>query len=176
MNTTTITETMEQVHKHVEKYIAVHKETVDDHEALVHAIRERWGEVDHLAILEQAELNSIAASRRKLLSDRRTNPWIETHAQGDLFDAVGVKIPSMLLIDGKPRPYYQVSILEGLEWWRARQDNKATEASAFRTAADARDQEASEATSEAEKLEKLISRAMDHGVDPRSVLYAKQTT
>lgn len=168
-----ITETMEQVHKHLEKYLALHRELVDERTLMHDAIRERWGDVDPAALLEQAEVNSLAAARMKLISNPKTNPWITTSAQGDLFNAVSMRVPSMLMVDGKPRPYYEASIIDGLEWWRARQDAKKDEANGLRDAARLRDDESDEAAAEAEKIEAMVRRAIDNHIDPRTVMYAK---
>lgn len=171
--TVAITETMEQVQKHIEKYLALHPEITDNLTLMHEAIRERWGDVDSAALLEEAELNSLAAARRKIWSDPRKNPWVDTTAQGDLFDSVLVKVPSMLIIKGRPTPYYEASIVDGLEWWLARQDAKKDEADALREAAEKRDRESAEAARQAETLERLVRTALDNGVDPRTVLYAK---
>lgn len=168
-----ITETMEQVHKHCEKYLALHREIHDEAEILRQAVHERWGEVDPRDVLQQAEINSLAAARMKLIVNPKKNPWVTTSAQGDLFNDVPIRIPSVLIIDGKPRPYYEASIIDGLEWWRARQDAKTEEATRFQEAANLRDAESTEAAAEAEKLEQIIRRCMDNGVDPREVRYAK---
>lgn len=171
--TVAITETMEQVHKHLEKYLALHRELTDERVLMHDAIRERWGDVDPAALLEQAEVNSLTAARLKLITDPKKNPWVTTNAQGDLFNSVPVRVPAMLMIDGKPRPYYEASILDGLEWWQARQDAKKDEANGFRDAAQQRDNESAEAANEAEKLEALVRMALDNAVDPRTVMYAK---
>jgi len=171
-----ITETMEQVHKHLEKYLALHRELTDEREVMNAAIRERWGDVDPPMLLEQAEVNSLAAARMRLITDPKKNPWVTTSVQGDLFNSVPVRIPAMLIIEGKPRPYYEASILDGLEWWHARQDSKANEASGFREAAQQRDNESAEANNEAQKLEELVRTAIDNGVDPRTVMYARAQT
>lgn len=171
--TIAVTETMEQVHKHCEKYLALHREIADEGEILTQAIRERWGDVEPRDVLEQAELNSLAACRLKLIVDPKKNPWVTTNAQGDLFNDVPVRIPSVLIIGGKPVPYYEASVLDGLEWWRARQDAKNEEASTYQRAADERSNDAREATLEAEKLEAIVQTAMRNNVDPRSVRYAK---
>lgn len=168
-----ITETMEQVHKHLEKYLALHRELTDEHQLMHDAIRERWGDVDPAALLEQAEVNSLKQARLKLIADPKKNPWITTNVQGDLFNSVSVRVPAILMIDGKPRPYYEVSILDGLELWRARQDAKKDEANGFRDAAQQRDNESAEAANEAEKLESLVRKALDNGIDPRTVMYAR---
>lgn len=171
--TVAITETMEQVHKHLEKYLALHRELTDERVLMHDAIRERWGDVDPAALLEQAEVNSLAAARMKLITDPKKNPWVTTNAQGDLFNAVPVRVPAVLMIDGKPRPYYEASILDGLEWWSARQDAKKEEANGFREAAQLRDNESAEAANEREKLEALVRTALDNSVDPRTVMYAR---
>lgn len=174
--TVAITETMAQVHKHLERYLALHRELTDERELMARAIRERWGDVEPAALLEQAEVNSLAAARMKLITDPKKNPWVTTSAQGDLFDDVPVRIPSVLIIDGKPRPYYQASIVDGLKWWRARQNAKTVEVNGFLDAALHREGESIEAAAEAAKLEALVRKAIDNGTDPRQVLYARAQT
>lgn len=168
-----ITETMEQVQRHVEKYLALHRELLDEREVLALAVNERWGSVDPAALLFKAELNSLVVARAKMLANPKKNRWVDTNVQGDMFNATSVKVPQVLVIDGKPRPYYEASVLDGLEWWRARQDAKKDEASTFRAAADQRDADSVEAAAEAEKLEAIVRKAMDNGIDPRTVKYAK---
>ena len=155
MKTLAITETMEQVHKHCEKYLALHREITSETEVLHRAIRERWGNVDPREVLVQAELNSLAAARMRFISDPRKNAFIETNAQGDLFHQVSVKVPSILMVDGKPRPYYEASILDGLEYWRARQDAKAQESDRYFEAATASKRQSVDADDEASKLEAI---------------------
>lgn len=174
-STIAITETMEQVHKHCEKYLALHRDINDEAEILRKAVQERWGDVDPRDVLQQAEINSLAAARMKMIINPKKNPWVTTNAQGDLFNDVPVRVPSVLIINGNPMPYYEASILDGLEWWRARQDAKTEEATRYQEAANQREAEGVEAAAEAEKLEAIIRRCMDNGVDPREVKYAKAT-
>lgn len=174
MSTITISETMEQLHKHCEKYLALHREIADEADILAGAIRERYGNVDIGAVLERAEVNSLAAARRRFISDPKKNKWITTSAQGDMFNSVEVQIPSLLMIGGKPTHYYEASILDGLEWWRARQDHTGTEAERFREAAKLSTNSSAIAGEEADKLEELIRTAEANGIDPSTVMYAKE--
>jgi hypothetical protein len=164
---------MEQVQKHLEKYQALHRELTDERQVMNMAIRERWGDVEPESLLVQAELNSLMLARAKMISDPKKNPWVCTNAQGDLFNSVPVRVPAMLMINGKPCPYYEASILDGLEFWQARQDAKKVEANGFREAAEHRENESAEALNEAEKLDALVRTALDNGVDPRTVMYAR---
>jgi len=175
-NITAITETMEQVQKHIERYLALHVEITDDAQIMNEAIRERWGQVAPSAVLEQAEINSIKAARDKRLRDPRTNPWVDTTVQNDLFNNVVVKVPSVLIVNGKPRPYYEASIRDGLEFWRARQDAKAVEENHFREAAQVRQAEAAEAGTQADILERMAATAVSEGLDPNMVRYARTQT
>lgn len=173
MSTIAITETMEQVHKHLEKYQALHKEISDEQDVLEQAVRERWGDVAPQDLLVQAELNSLSAARLKNLSNPKTNPWVDTTAQSDLFNNVPIRVPSMLMVRGKQKPYWECSIIDGLEWWRAREDAKAKEQDVYLVAAKAAGDASAFATSESEKLEDLVRRAQAEGVDPSTVMYAK---
>lgn len=171
--TVVVTETMEQVHKHCEKYLALHREITDESAILTLAIRERWGEADPADVLMQAEQNSLAAARMRLIADPQKNRWVTTSVQGDMFNDVPLQIPSVLIIDGKPTPYYEASILDGLEWRRARQDSKGMEKDRFFEAGRTREKEETEAAAEAEKVESLVRKALEAGRDPRTVLYAR---
>lgn len=174
MSTIAISETMEQLHKHCEKYLALHREIIDEGEILAGAIRERYGNVDIGAVLERAEVNSLAAARRRFIADPKKNKWITTSAQGDMFNSVKVKVPSLLMVGGKPKHYYEASILDGLEWWRARQDHTGTEAQRFCEAAELSTAASATAGQEAGKLEELIRKAEANGIDPSTVMYAKE--
>jgi hypothetical protein len=166
---------MEQVHAHLKKYLVLNRELLDETEVLERGIRERFGDVSVSDVLYQAELKSLSNERMKLVNNPKENKWVTTSAQGDLFNDVPVRVPSVLIINGKPTPYYEASILDGLEWWLARQDHKANEARLYREAADKSEEESAIAHDEVDKLEQLARKAMDNGIDPRSVLYAKET-
>jgi hypothetical protein len=171
-----ISETMEQVHKHFEKYLALHREIIDDSEVISRAVAERWPGADPLEVLHQAEINSLIRARNAMYADPRKNKWITTTAQGDLFHAVPVRVPSVLIVDGRPLPYYEATILDGLEWWQARRDAKTANADSFAEAERTRRDEAAEAAEEAEKLAEIVRTATANGIDPRSVRYAKTQT
>jgi hypothetical protein len=171
--TIAITETMEQLNALFLKYLALHREIQDPADIIHQAIAERFGAADPRDVLFRAEENSLAAARQKDINNPNKNKWVTTTAQGDLFNAVPVRIPSLLIVDGKPRPYYEVSVLDGLEWWRARQDAKAHDAGVLSESAQQRHREAVEAGDEAAKLEALIQIAVNSGMDPRTVRYAK---
>lgn len=173
MKVATITETMQQVHRHIEKYMALHNETSDVDKIIEDAIRERWGDASPEAIFFQAERNSLIESQKRQLSNPKSNPWVDTSIQSDLFHDVAVRVPSMLMVDGEPRPYYECTILDGLEWWRARQDAKDTEARAYRDAADASERDCDVAREQAERLEVMVKALLDRGADPAKVTYAK---
>lgn len=168
-----ITETMDQVHKHFEKYLALHREILDGHEIIARAVAERWGDADPRAVLEQAEVNSLEKARMAMLANPKKNPWKITTCQGDLFNTVAVRVPSVLMIDGTPTPYYEASIVDWLQWWNARRDAKSVEEDVLTEAADTRRAEKIEAKAEGEKLEALVQTALDNGVDPKTVKYAR---
>lgn len=169
-----ITETMEQVHKHCVTYLALHREQLDEATILETAIRERWGDADASEVLWQAELNSLAAARMKLITDPKSNPMVDTTTQGDLFHTVPLTVPKVLIINGKPTPYDQAGPLDGLEYWRARQDATKKEAETFREAAAQRDATSAQAAEHAERHEAVIRIAIENGIDPRTLTYARQ--
>jgi hypothetical protein len=87
---------------------------LDETEVLERGIRERFGDVSVSDVLYQAELKSLSNERMKLVNNPKENKWVTTSAQGDLFNDVPVRVPSVLIINGKPTPYYEASILDGL--------------------------------------------------------------
>lgn len=171
-----ITETMEQVHKHCVTYLALHKELLDEAQVLDMAIRERWGDAEAGAVLRQAELNSLAAARMKLITDPKTNPMVDTTTQGDLFHDVPLTVPKVLIVNGKPTSYDKCGPLDGLEYWRARQDATKKEAETYREAAAQRDAVSAQAAEHAERHESVIRIAVENGIDPRTLTYARQET
>lgn len=169
-----ITETMEQVHKHCTSYLALHKEILEEAQILNLAIRERWGDVDAGEVLRQAEVNSLAAARLKLITDPRTNGLVSTTTQGDLFHEVPLRVPKVLIINGRPVSYDKAGPLDGLEYWRSRQDESKREAETYREAAATRDAHSAQAAAEADRHEEVIRIAIDHGIDPRTLTYARE--
>jgi len=170
-----ITETMEQVHKFFEKYLVLHGELSDMDVVMRRAVDERWGRsADVARILKKAESNSLLASASRAMSDPRKNKLIDTSAQGDLFNNVLMKIPSMLMVDGKLTPYYEASITDGFAWWKARHAAKTTEADAYAKAEEEAREQADIAETEAGKVQSLIQKAIESGIDPKTVRYAKQ--
>lgn len=169
-----IAETMEQVHKHCEKYLALHREQTDVHRAMVRAIHERWPGASPADVLEQAEVNSLTQSRNRAISEQAKNSWVDTTVQGDLFHNIQLRIPSYLMVDGKPTPYYEASIVDGFAWWSARRDAKKSEADAFTKAATSSADERDEAAAEAGRLQDVMQTARNNGIDPSSVKYARK--
>lgn len=169
----TISETMEQVHKHFKTYMALHKEPRSPEQIIEDATRERWGDVDPALVLIKAEANSLKAERDRQIRNPAYNGLISTTVQGDLFHAVALVVPKILVVDGKERPYYEASVLDGLAWWQGRKEDKAKEADAYQRAADECSGAAKFAEAEAAKLIGVIEEARALGVDPAQVKYAR---
>lgn len=167
-----ISETMEQVHKLFKTYMALHREPRSAEQVIEDATRERWGDVDPALVLIKAEANSLKAERDKIIRGP-TNGLISTTVQGDLFHATSLVVPRMLVVDGKERPYYKASVLDGLAWWQGRREDKAREADQFQRAADECSGAAKFAEAEASKLLDVIEEAKSLGVDPSQVKYAR---
>jgi hypothetical protein len=167
---------MEQVHEHCKKFLAMHKEIFEDAEILAQAIKERWGNVDPAALLERAELNSLHKARDNLYRNPKTNPWVDTTIQGDFFNDAPVKVPEILMINGKPTRYTEASLLDGLEWWLARYESKRSEKQALSDAAQFREEEEKQAAVQVRRHRELIEKAIASGLDPSKVLYAQAKT
>lgn len=169
-----VSETLEQLQRFLQKHLALNPGVSEESKLIDDAFHSRFGDVNPGDVLYAAQVNSLAVQRRKLLADPKSNPLIQTSAQGDLFDAVPLQVPETLMVDGKPRPYYQCSILDGLEWWLARQDAKKVEGEEYQQMANARLKESRAAAQQAEVLEGMVRTAHASGIDPKTVLYARK--
>lgn len=172
MNQIFITETIEQVVKHCKNYLVLQKNLQSPEQALDTAIKEKFGDVDSGEILRQAGINTLNKLREGLLSDFKKNPLIDTTAQGDMFDDVPLRIPSQLLINGEWKPWFKTKVIDGHEYWRARQAAKAVESDKFADAARKSHDDSVRAASEAEKFEIVLQKAQSNGIDPATVMYA----
>lgn len=178
MNTATpprITETMEQVHRLFERYLALHQQVQDIPTLMQSAIAERYGaDVEVADVLKAAEENSLQASRNKILRDPKTNPIIDTSIQNDLFDSVALPVPTALVIDGKVTPYYEASIMDGLEYWKAKVSALESEKTAYEDALSESIKKISEASARSDKTQAVVNQIIASGIDPRTVRYAKK--
>lgn len=175
MNTATIsiTETMEQVQQHVLRWQAMHPEVQDEANVLEASIAERWRNASVAEVLIQAEINSLIAKRDRDGSNPDKNPFVDTHAQADLFNNVPLTVPSRLKVNGKWRPYYEASMLDGLQWWLARMQAKRLEREQFEKAAREAESHEVQALAEVEKLRSLIAEMELSGINPADVPYAR---
>jgi hypothetical protein len=175
-NQVALNETMADVQAHVRSWMSLHPDILDDAAVLDRAIAERWKGVPAASVLEQAELNTIAAERNKRGRNPKQNPWVTTEVQGDLFHDVPVKIPSLMMIGGKWRPYTEASIHDGLAFWSSLRQSESTLADNLQEAATVRRGRASEAGIEEKQLMQIIRLAEANGIDTRTLRYAKSAT
>lgn len=168
--------TMEDLHRYFKKFKISNPQLIDPKDLITRAVEARWPGADPRDLMEDGEENWLRRDMEDMVRDasRDMNKWIDTTAQGDLFNQYPVRVPRWFLIDGKQTPYYEVTLQDALPYLRAREAATRAEADALQSAADEKRRIAGETHMQVEQTLHLIQIAKDNGIDPAKVRYERQ--
>jgi hypothetical protein len=129
-------------------------------------------EVTYAAILNEVK-KTVAEMVRK--AARKTEEWIDTTVQGDLFNNMSVRLPKWLTDrDGNPIQYWKASNDDIIAFLDARLAGINAEIGALEETLVAKNQLKASFKTEQEKQLKVRKIAKENGIDPSTVRYARQ--
>lgn len=171
----TVEVTANELHKHIQAWRREHLEVQDVAVALEMALAERWPYVPPADVCLQAELNSLAFERTKEVkaAAQNTDDWVDTHAQGDLFNPLPFSVPKLMLKDGKPAYYYEMTVVEMEEYLAASASSTEAQANEFQRVADDKRAKADRIRKSLEQVRKVIALAKQNGIEPNELFCDK---
>lgn len=164
----TVDVTFSELHKHIQSWRREHIEVQDITVALEMALNERWPGIAPADICFQAELNSLAFERTREVKAavQNTDDWIDTHAQGDMFNPLPFSVPKMMLKDGKPARYYEMTVSEMAQFLAASAQNTDMQAEEFQKIANDKRAKSARIRQSLEQIRKVIALAEANGINP----------
>jgi hypothetical protein len=168
--------TMPELHKRIKNWQVRNPGVTDPHQAMLCAINESWPGADVHQVLFQAEANWIRQDRLDMIRDKNKNlkNWVDTTVQGDMFNDLPISVPEHIIDDqGEAVEYWKCSLPNILKYVETRILSLTTEEKALRDAADVKRAEIEKAKANADKMRTAIARAVEAGIDPTTLSYAK---
>lgn len=179
MNTSiTIDITTDKLHKFVKSFRQANPH-IEDTEALVDAaLQSRWPKATSEDIIYSAFLNQANEDFDKMVREavRKTEEWVDTTVQGDLFSALPpVRIPKWVTdINGDRKEYWKASPEDVLAFLNARAEGLTAEIGALQETLDTKKNSLASIDVEIAKHRQIIAIARQNGIDARTVSYARQ--
>jgi hypothetical protein len=170
--------TSTQLHKFIQSYRVAHPQIEEPGSLVDSAISARWPEANPLEIVYQAAVNQAREDFDRIAREaaRKTEEWIDTTVQGDLFSALPqVRIPKWLTDrEGARIPYYKASPDDVIAFLEARRVGLRAEIVALEQTLEGKQAQYGIIESELGKHLKIRELARQNGLDLKSVRYARQ--
>lgn len=179
MNTSiSIDITSTQLHKFIQSYRQANPQ-IEDVETLVDsAIQKRWPSANPYEVAYAAVLNQANEDLDKIVRDaaRKTEEWIDTTVQGDLFSTLPpVRIPKWLIDqNGNRKEYWKASPEDVLVFLETRATGLEAEITVLEEALATKKAQINALRAEMAKHRQVIDIAKQNGLDPKQVSYARQ--
>lgn len=170
--------TSTQLHKFIQSFRQANPQ-IEDVETLVDtAIQTRWPSANPYEVAYAAVINQTDTDMEKMVREaaRKTEEWIDTTVQGDLFSALPpVRIPKWLTDkNGDRKEYWKASPGDVLAFLDTRAAGLTAEIDALNEVLSAKQTQLDSIRAEIAKHRQIIEIARQNGVDPHTVSYARQ--
>lgn len=179
MNVSTAVDiTSAQLHKLIQSYRQAHPH-IEDVEALVDAaIHERWPAANPFEVAYSALVNQANEDFDKIVRDaaRKTEEWIDTTVQGDLFSTLPpVRVPKYLTdAQGQRIPYWKASPEDVIAFLQARAEGLTAEIGALQETLSLKERQRASIQTELAKHLRIREVARQNGIQSSEVRYERR--
>jgi hypothetical protein len=137
---------------------------------LQETLRARFPGLAMSDVLTLAALNTIQKMIEKITNPKSPRDFVDWRAMGDLFhDLPAVRVPRVIIVDGKPTDAYSVGALTLRDYMRARGEDLRDEGERLIQAGEEKTHAAEQYTEQARVLDVIVERAEANGQDPETV-------
>lgn len=164
-----ISMTTPELHRQIQTWRRQNPQVTDLNHALTLAIEAICPDENPADVLMQAEINWLSYERTKEIKAAAQNvdDWVDTHAQGDMFNPLPFSVPKIMLNkDGKPAKYYELTVMEMAEYLTAAAQSAAVQAAEFQKLADEKRKRQERIAASLDQVRKVIALAKQNGIDP----------
>lgn len=168
------TMTTPELHRHIQTWRRMNPQVSDISVALHMALAEICPDESPESVVFQSELNWLTCERTKevKVASQNIDDWVDTKAQGDLFNKMPFSVPKIMLKDGKPAKYYEMTVNEMAEYLSALAQSTALQAAEFQKLAKDKQAKHKRIQASLDQVRKVIEEAKQNGIDPSGLYCA----